>query len=732
MNTQLSVNTVLEWVDSEECTKYERVLWLDPINGQMVVIVLFDKDLLPVWKNIDEYEEALTEGLIIKLKQDPYVNLKSLDNDIPGNHLSRRDKSWEIIKEIVCQEPDIYIPDSRGKLIRFVTDKYKVGKKRIYKLLYRYLAGGKIINALLPAYDKCGAPGHERNSNPNIKRGRPSNLSRYDPNIKGVNVDEETIRKFELGFNLFYNNTKGLTYKKAYDLTIGKFFRVGVSMVDGVAIPILPPDSELPTFRQFYYWVRKRLDLKKTTIAREGEKGYGLRWRPILGSSNQKAYGPGSVYQIDASNPPVYLVSSYDFFSVIGKPIVYLVVDVFSRMIVGLYIGLEGPNWIGAMMALANTFLNKVKFCAEYNVEIEENQWPCMGLPESIIADRGEMEGMNADYLSETLGIDVINDPPYRADLKGIIEQKFNQTEEKTLHQIPGVVKKKHRERGEKDYRPEAALTLDEFTTIIINTILDYNANHFIQDYSRNEFMISEFVEPVPIKLWEWGIQNRSGHFKEKSEDIIRMALMPKDNALITNKGIRFRGMHYSCKKALEEQWFQKARRYGSKSIKISYDPRRLNQIFILSDNGKEFETCELLSRENRYKNHHLEEVAKLLDFEKIQEDMHNQTRAQTTAVLHAKNEAIVKEAIKRKQKIMEDQNISERQVVKSIKPNRARDKELIRQEQAWTDKPENNIDNSSINNVVSINAFTNNLQGKNQTKRDMYLDMLEKQTTEE
>jgi putative transposase len=305
-------------------------------------------------------------------------------------------------------------------------------------------------------------------------------------------------------------------------------------------------------------------------------------------------------------------------------------------MDVGLFIGLEGPGWIGAMMGLANTFLNKVKFCAEYNAEIEENQWPCKGLPQSLIADRGELEGMNADYLAETLGIDVINDPPYRADLKGIIEQKFDQIEESVLYQLPGVVKDRYRERGEKDYRPEAALTLEEFTTIIINTIIDYNCNHYIHDYSRDEFMIHEFVEPVPIKLWEWGIKNRSGHFREKSEDIIRMALMPKDTAQITFKGIRFKGMHYSSKKGIEEQWFQKAKRYGGKSIRISYDPRRLNQIFILSDDGKEFETCELLAREERFKNHHLEEVKKLLEYEQLQEDIHNQTKAQTTAVLHS------------------------------------------------------------------------------------------------
>ena len=48
-----------------------------------------------------------------------------------------------------------------------------------------------------------------------------------------------------------------------------------------------------------------------------------------------------------------------------------------------------------------------------------------MHAPSVILADRGEMESRTADLLCKHLGIAVENAPPYRGDLKGIIEKHF-------------------------------------------------------------------------------------------------------------------------------------------------------------------------------------------------------------------------------------------------------------------------------------------------------------------
>ncbi|MBW4573588.1 MAG: hypothetical protein KME31_38255 [Tolypothrix carrinoi HA7290-LM1] len=48
---------------------------------------------------------------------------------------------------------------------------------------------------------------------------------------------------------------------------------------------------------------------------------------------------------------------------IIGRPTLYLVIDVFSRLIVGFIVTLEPPSWLGAMLALENATADKVFFC---------------------------------------------------------------------------------------------------------------------------------------------------------------------------------------------------------------------------------------------------------------------------------------------------------------------------------------------------------------------------------
>ena len=54
---------------------------------------------------------------------------------------------------------------------------------------------------------------------------------------------------------------------------------------------------------------------------------------------------------------------------VIGRPILYLVIDYFSHQIVGFYLGLENPSWTPASLALANAFGDKVDYCASLGIK---------------------------------------------------------------------------------------------------------------------------------------------------------------------------------------------------------------------------------------------------------------------------------------------------------------------------------------------------------------------------
>lgn len=54
--------------------------------------------------------------------------------------------------------------------------------------------------------------------------------------------------------------------------------------------------------------------------------------------------------------------------------------------------------------------------------------WHCHHLPKKLVADRGELESHYADRL----GVKMLNEHPYRGDLKGIVERQFGMVNEKS------------------------------------------------------------------------------------------------------------------------------------------------------------------------------------------------------------------------------------------------------------------------------------------------------------
>ncbi|WP_079936647.1 Mu transposase C-terminal domain-containing protein [Geobacillus sp. LEMMY01] len=279
----------------------------------------------------------------------------------------------------------------------------------------------------------------------------------------------------------------------------------------------------------------------------------------------------------------------------------------------------------------------------------------------------------------------VLNTPPYRADWKGIVEQSFRKANLKTIHWLPGAVKERYRERGEKDHRLDATLDLHQFTKIMINTFLNHNLYHRMHWYSRDEFMIQDHVEPIPNELWRWGIENRVGHLREKPSDIIQLNLMPRDEATVTESGIRFKGMFYSCERALNEQWFEKARVYGNFKVPVAYDTRnKADTINLILNNGKDFEVCYLLERESRYKGRRLEEVLDLHEFEKLDEAKYQTTKIQSDAELNAQNNAIIEEAKQQTMQALRLSNISNNRRITNIRTNRKEEKERVREKEKW------------------------------------------------
>lgn len=675
------VNQLIEWLDENGDPLTERLLWIDPTYTDAYLCDVRDPKAMPVWRRVQDLESAVSQGVACVLSVDPYLIGMRPDNTLSEMQRRQRDQAWDVIQPLVQgdDEEAIFRAKTRGLLVNAAIERTGVSKPTIYHYLRKYWRGGQTKNALVPEFDLRGGRGKAKSSGER-KRGRPPRRTRTMIDDVGINVDDPVREKFRRGIRLFYETGKERSFKDAYQLMLERLFHQGYEKKGETLVPKLPPASELPTLRQFRYWYEKERDWEGSQKRRLGERRYALSRRPITGDSTQMAQGPGSLYQIDATIADIYLVSRWDRNRIIGRPVVYMVEDVFSRIIVGLSVSQEGPSWLGAMLALENAASDKAAFCAQFGIE-DSAWWPAQHLPDAILADRGELEGYNADQLVNALAIRVANTPPYRGDMKAIIEQNFRLMNLNLVHQLPGAVIKEP-ERGGPDYRLDAVLTLEEFIHLLVLSVRDHNLYHRLDAYPMTEDMMADGVELYPWDLWQWGVTHRSGHLRSVPQDILRLNLLPGAEASVTPQGIHFRGIYYTTERALREQWYVRSRAQGTFRIPVAYDPRVMDVLYLRDQGGKRIEVCTLLDRSQQFRGYTWWEYDAWKQMQ-AERTVHQETRErQAKAELHGEIAKVVQQAQTEAEKTRDGS--SKRARVQSIRANRQTERDIDRGTQGW------------------------------------------------
>jgi hypothetical protein len=715
--TTIFKNTLIQYSESDsETKKVERVLSVSSDELDIITIDIHDKHALPLEQQVEDIEMAISQKEAIILDTDPYAHCHRNDVNLSQTEREYRDKWWAIIKPLVLNEDntpnlDIFIAKKRGPLIAAMVKNYSRGNKApllselldkqsvtlekreytkttIYNRLRQYWQRGQIPNALLPDFFEKGGKGKKRTSG-KAKRGAPN---KYIHPHDGVNIDEATLAKLRRGWKRFIDSPgckKSL--QEAYIDTLGCYFLIRREVQDGKLVPILPPAEQLPTFRQFYYWYKKEQNLEKSLKARLGEHAYSSNHRPLVGDTTKLAYGSGSEFQIDSTPGNHYLVSALDRSHVIGRPTLYFVIDRFSKAIVGMAVLIDAPSWVAAMIALENTLSDKVAFCAAHGIKIIEAEWPCHHMSDALIGDKAEMISKNSDILVPNFNLDTNNTPSYEPTHKGIVEKVNHLVDLEVKNKIPGAVDP-DKKPGDPDPRHEARLTLEAYRQCVIHAVLTYNKTTQIDEARMQKLMIEDKVNPYPLDIWTWGIQII--HPRVFDQKMIRKLLLPTDTASITHEGIQFRRLSYTCERARTEGWFirkENGRPKGPKGavegpknniIRVVYDPRSTNNIFVVLEGG-EYVECQLLDKFSTFRDQSWYDVDDY--FEQVREAKANSRtpRLHARVSLSANIRQITSDEDKRTKEEIKDQSNSSR--IKDIQQHRKSERSHEHSKDAWT-----------------------------------------------
>ncbi|HOY87949.1 MAG: transposase [Methylotenera sp.] len=560
--------------------KLFRVLALLP--NELVWIVLNDDSAFPTLVGNTVIEnDALTRIA------DPYENLAFLLPEKGSTAQIKRDQNYELIKPLVI-EPLFYEPKVRSAIINKIIIDTGSTKQTLYRLIRRYWQRGQTPNALIPDFMNSGAKG-KRRSTQTQKLGRPR---KFTPGV-GAIVDEQTEKLFRRVIDKYLLTEKQHSFAYAHR----KF-----KMFYQAYHPNMT-ESEIPTNWQMMHFYKREYGQVEKIKSRSNKIEYLKDIQPLLSTANANVLGPGSRFEIDATIADIYLISDSDRKNIVGRPVVYIVIDVFSRMVVGLYIGFENPSYVAAMQALSMAMTDKIAYCKEYGIEISYEEWPVMGLPDAILADRGELLGHQIEALERNFSVRIENTSPYRGDAKGIVERNFKTLQANFKPFASGVVTgNKIKKHGGADYRLEATLTVHEFTEIIVASVLMRNNYHPLVKYDRSIDMPSD-LPMTPLSIWNWGIQQRTGRMRTVAEDALKVSLLPRTKATFSELGVCIFGIYYSSQEILENGWMHRSKEVTRpKSLDAAYDPRTADYIYLFpKKNSAEYWLCRLTPRSREF-----------------------------------------------------------------------------------------------------------------------------------
>lgn len=356
-----------------------------------------------------------------------------------------------------------------------------VSKRQLRRMLLSYLLSGRNKFSLVD----------QRKNN-----SRPKNSHSKDYENPRNDVDE--ILKYGLKMFVKYGKP-GM----AYDAVLRRYFREPVEAPDGSSVKMvtLPEEERSVSYKMLYNYIRKHTE--DYSCMGKDERDKQNNNRQLVGNSRTGVYELGQIVEADEMELGCYVVDQNDGETVLGKAVVYCMVEVLSGICIGAYVSLENNSMRGfqqVFLSLLEPHKNQTK---GYNIDYDEEDWPSMIVPNEIRCDRGS-EYMSKAYSKAMgeLGIRNTPVPPGCGSLKGVVES-FNglvQTYLKAQLKNNGYIEDKY--RGCDLAKGAACLTLEEIRGLVYQSVILYNRRVF--EGLIDKKYVDNNVSPTPKGIFAY------------------------------------------------------------------------------------------------------------------------------------------------------------------------------------------------------------------------------------
>lgn len=271
-------------------------------------------------------------------------------------------------------------------------------------------------------------------------------------------------------------------------------------------------------------------------LRRRGHKDIARNLYEAVAGAFPGADHPLAVVQVDHTPADIILVDEVHR-KPVGRPWLTLAIDVYSRMVVGIYLTYEAPSATSVGLCLAQAICPKREYLAELDVS---GEWPVWGLMSVVHTDNGkEFRGGVLKRACEEHNVDLQWRPVLRPNYGGHIERLMG-TMGAEIHKLPGTTFSNPAKRKGYDSEAQSALTLKEFERHIV----DFIVNVYHQ-------RVHSQLGTSPLKRWEQGVLGDAtsagtGVFPAPTDPMrIRLDFMPYFTRSVQQYGIQIDKIFY-------------------------------------------------------------------------------------------------------------------------------------------------------------------------------------------
>jgi putative transposase len=248
----------------------------------------------------------------------------------------------------------------------------------------------------------------------------------------------------------------------------------------------------------------------------------------------------------------------------LGRPWLTAMLDVYSRLIHGIYLSFHPPGYLSVMQCLRHAIKSK-GYVREVYPEIKHD-WPTYGVPELLVVDNAkEFYSRHFEDACLQLGIRVQYAPPRCAWYKGTMERWFGTQNTRLLHELPGATFSNIFERGDYDPQKHAVISLEALLELVHTWIVDL----YQQQVQRG-------VRDIPYRRWIEAISAWPPNLPPRAQELDVLIGCVAERS-ISNSGIELFTLRYNC-----PELGLIRRNLGGHKAQLKYDPDDLSLIHVL------------------------------------------------------------------------------------------------------------------------------------------------------